>query len=146
MKTTFQSHGLTWTRHTPGDPRPCDRVALVEVLLRCDEGRDVIDLFPEPASSFDWGVSPSGDLDVEIIGWRYVGSETPPSTSRLVQLFDTTWVDPTQVESVSLSAHDYLEIQTKAGYIHTSSDAFDTPEEAKAELARVVNLINNHRP
>jgi hypothetical protein len=29
---TFEAHGLTWIKHTPGDPMPCDGDAIVQLL------------------------------------------------------------------------------------------------------------------
>lgn len=30
--STFEAHGKVWTRHIPGDPIPCDREAIIEII------------------------------------------------------------------------------------------------------------------
>ena len=72
---TFEAHGHTWTRHTPGDPCPVPANAMVEVLLRCElNGRQ----WPEcrPAGEYDWTTDDGEWWD--IIGWRYAAPQ--PST------------------------------------------------------------------
>lgn len=73
---TFEAHGHTWTRHTPGDPCPVPWNTLVSVLLawelKADElpSKDFVS-----ARSLTW--SRTGHAG--IIGWRY--AEPQPSTS-----------------------------------------------------------------
>lgn len=62
-ETTFEAHGQTWTKHTPGDPMPCDGEALVFVtsdnpdVLRC----------ASKARDWHWGTK----TEAKITGWRY---------------------------------------------------------------------------
>ena len=55
---TFEAHGKTWTRHTPGDPCPVDTVTLIDVLM--DGDIVCVDQYVEFASTWD-----------NVIGWRY---------------------------------------------------------------------------
>lgn len=71
--STFEAHGHTWTRHTPGDPCPVPANAMVEVLLRCElNGKQ----WPEcrPAGEYDWTTDDGKWWD--IIGWRYATPST----------------------------------------------------------------------
>lgn len=75
---TFEAHGHTWTRHTPGDPCPVPKDTEVIVLLRrelhqipgCSEVRK--------AGEYAWCRIGDGRHSAEIIGWRY--AEPQPST------------------------------------------------------------------
>lgn len=74
---TFESHGYTWTRHTPGDPCPVSNPdALVYVLTSFggpSEGK------PSRAGLCLWHVIKNINYARgEIIGWRY--AEPQPST------------------------------------------------------------------
>jgi hypothetical protein len=66
---TFESHGKTWTHHTPGDPRPCDGEAKICVIYRTDESHEFngIGMILD-AKDLTWD---------EIIGWRYADEPTP---------------------------------------------------------------------
>jgi uncharacterized protein YodC (DUF2158 family) len=66
---TFEAHGKTWTRHTPGDPMPCDGGRTVVALL---EDHDIGGTIR--AGRFDWGKRDDGE---QIIGWRYADEATP---------------------------------------------------------------------
>jgi len=62
---TFEAHGLTWIKHTPGDPMPCDGDAMLHYVMRCAASQR-----PSPAHDIDWktcAYSPK----TEVIGWRY---------------------------------------------------------------------------
>lgn len=68
---TFDAHGKTWTRHTPGDPMPCGKDSIVTVLYDPDEefiGSGC------PAHCFNW-LNTSGMTP--IIGWRYADQPKP---------------------------------------------------------------------
>jgi hypothetical protein len=76
MKTeTFEAHGHTWTKHTPGDPMPCESNLPVFVLLRQDKIEPTYDS-PNEAGIWDWSVfrRDSSLTGWEIIGWRYADS------------------------------------------------------------------------
>jgi uncharacterized protein YodC (DUF2158 family) len=60
----FESHGKTWTKHTPGDPMPCDGEAVVEIVL----GDKMLGKIGK-AKLCLWDEKPS--LSSQIIGWRY---------------------------------------------------------------------------
>lgn len=63
---TFEAHGKTWTRHTPGDPMPCDGGWKVYILTsKVGESKT-----PYKAFIYAWTVKDS-DWWGEIIGWRY---------------------------------------------------------------------------
>jgi hypothetical protein len=77
--TTFEAHGHTWFRHTPGDPCPVDNHEYVCVYL--DDQTSTI--WPKPAMAWSWK---KDNPSATIIGWRRatmtaVPSECPPSVS-----------------------------------------------------------------
>ena len=82
MKTespTFEAHGHTWFRHTPGDPCPVDNHEYVCVYF--DDQTSTI--WPKPAMAWSWKRLNSSTT---IIGWRRatmtaVPSECQPSVS-----------------------------------------------------------------
>ena len=78
---TFESHGKTWTRHTPGDPRPCEDNREIEILTK--DGSLLC------GNSHDFGYwGDSGFEEAHIIGWRYAdepaqaGAKAQPWTPR----------------------------------------------------------------
>ena len=68
---TFQAHGKTWTRHTPGDPMPCKESDMIWPLFR----GGAMEQKPHEAGSYVWGNFYKEDLG--IIGWRYADEPTP---------------------------------------------------------------------
>jgi uncharacterized protein YodC (DUF2158 family) len=71
---TFQAHGKAWTRHTPGDPMPCDGERMVYVLTpKTGESEE-----PYKASMYSWTAKDYYWWG-EIIGWRY--ADEPSVTS-----------------------------------------------------------------
>ena len=71
---TFTSHGKTWTRHTPGDPMPCDGESRVYIL--CDGSKSEKDWGAiRTAGVLNWSNEPTGDW--QIIGWRHADEPTP---------------------------------------------------------------------
>jgi uncharacterized protein YodC (DUF2158 family) len=63
---TFEAHGKTWTRHTPGDPMPCDGERKVYILTsKAGESKG-----PSKAFMYAW-TAKEGEWWREIIGWRY---------------------------------------------------------------------------
>lgn len=71
---TFDLHGKTWTRHTPGDPRPCDGSADVFVLLRWEEKAEPRER-RKSAALWNWDCN-SYNPGSEIIGWCYANKPT----------------------------------------------------------------------
>jgi uncharacterized protein YodC (DUF2158 family) len=58
---TFEAHGKTWTRYTPGDPMPCDGEAMVEVCI----GEDLRKRPADKAINWNW------EKWTPVRGWRY---------------------------------------------------------------------------
>ena len=59
---TFEAHGKTWTRHTPGDPMPCDENHWIETINK--SGGIMGQCY---AKQWDWKAVN------HVIGWRYAG-------------------------------------------------------------------------
>lgn len=85
MKTaspTFEAHGHTWFRHTPGDPCPCDKDALVHWINANDLDGDY---YHQAAKAEDIGWTRQ-------VGWRYANPEqpakpsTPPTSERILSI------------------------------------------------------------
>jgi uncharacterized protein YodC (DUF2158 family) len=69
--STFEAHGKTWTRHTPGDPMPCDGERMVEVLFS-DQSKSTAS-----RAGKDWVWEDSGPtFDDNITCWRYADEPT----------------------------------------------------------------------
>ena len=76
---TFEAHGHTWFRHTPGDPCPVEMTE--DVCVYFEDKTSTI--WPKPAMSWSWK---KDNPSITIIGWRRatmtaVPSECPPSVS-----------------------------------------------------------------
>jgi hypothetical protein len=65
---TITHNGVEYIKHTPGDPCPVD--GETEVWCAYRSGRDSGNFIP--ASNYDWGVSPCGHPEAEIIGYRVI--------------------------------------------------------------------------
>lgn len=69
-ESTFEAHGQTWTKHTPGELMPCDGEALVFItsdspdVLRC----------ASLACDWHWGTK----TKAKITGWRYADKPKAP--------------------------------------------------------------------
>lgn len=74
---TFDAHGHTWTRHTPGDPCPVPASTKIIVLLR-GELNQLGSSEVRKAGEYAWSQIKNGWQDAEVIGWRY--AEPQPST------------------------------------------------------------------
>lgn len=61
---TFEAHGKTWTRHTPGDPMPVDTATFIDVLM--DDGSVCSNQYVKFASTWN-----------SITGWRYADEPEP---------------------------------------------------------------------
>jgi len=70
---TFEARGLTWFKHTPGDPCPCDGDARVDVLEKVEaEGSGYMAISRE-ARHWRWDKQSTRS---DVVGWRYA---TPPA-------------------------------------------------------------------
>lgn len=69
---TFNAHGKTWNRHTPGDPMPCGANDEIHILCQTIEAYspEII----QAGEDVDWR---SADLNLAVIGWRYADEPTP---------------------------------------------------------------------
>lgn len=68
---TFEAHGLTWNRHTPGDPMPCDGDAKIVYIMR-DYGT-----CSAAVGMLRWTAATKDESrDADIIGWRYADKPT----------------------------------------------------------------------
>lgn len=65
---TFEAHGRTWTRHTPGDAMPCGSEEIIVPLFRNKKTGQ-----PERAENYLWGKLVS--TGYQIIGWCYAEKE-----------------------------------------------------------------------
>jgi hypothetical protein len=124
-QTTFEAHGHTWFKHTPGDPMPCDGEAEVSVILDSEMG-GVIDFEEEvsKAKGWDWGGSPTW----KIVGWRYTHPqpENDPSAQAGRTSLPTTAAEPTVKPHNPHLSDRILDLLIVAGHV--------TPE--KVEQAR----------
>lgn len=80
---TFEAHGTTWTRHSPGDPMPVDTVTRINVLM--NDGIVCEDQYVEFAST--WAC---------IIGWRYAGELAPEPKPWQPAVGDVVKANPVQ--------------------------------------------------
>ena len=65
---TFQAHGLTWIKHVPGDPMPCDPDTFVRTLWRFEKKGKYT---PNENRAKSWNWSDSSLEEWQIIGWNY---------------------------------------------------------------------------
>lgn len=65
---TFESHGLTWIKHTPGDPMPCEAESIVWALTR-GAAQNKYRPWTQRACYWDWYNRWKDDC--QIIGWNY---------------------------------------------------------------------------
>lgn len=110
---TFEARGKTWTRHTPGDPMPCDggrRVFCISNSPDCYDGA-------MEAKCWSWGVE-----TVSIIGWRYADEPEPaepwtPAVGDTVRLksggpvMTVTHVDPLSLMCAWMNANNELQVE-----------------------------------
>jgi len=73
---TFEAHGKTWTRHTPGDPCPVEGHVLLNVLWRWELQESSIGFSEERADTIEWGKKEDARY-AEVIGWRYADESQP---------------------------------------------------------------------
>ena len=79
-RQTFEAHNLTWFRHVPGEPIPCDKNATVRVLMDVDDGKTAASNIDDAAGCLNW------DRGTPIIGWRYADSEQKEPEVQHVQI------------------------------------------------------------
>jgi hypothetical protein len=70
---TFEAHGLTWFKHKPGDPMPCDGDVEIETLLAGEVGGRYKGCV-ENAKCWDWKTDGGSTA---IVGWRYANADAP---------------------------------------------------------------------
>ena len=91
---TFEAHGKVWTRHTPGDPMPCDGDRMVYILTsKAGESELAYEAF-----SYDWTITNSSWWG-EIIGWRYA-YKTPTIATLAQDQIDLTPQQQSAVDAV----------------------------------------------
>ena len=73
---TFEAHGHTWTKHTPGDPMPCDGESH-PIVIFADMG-----VSTGMYQAKDWQWDADND-ESNIIGWRYAGMPAPSELDKL---------------------------------------------------------------
>ncbi len=78
---TFEAHGKTWTRHTPGDPMPCDGEAMVDTLWRVELPPNSLLSIHEADPAKDWDWSAKCQNEHQIIGWRYADEPQPEQSA-----------------------------------------------------------------
>lgn len=67
---TFEAHGLTWIKHTPGDPMPCKATDTVRVLLACEQ-QGSSDYYHGTFFAERWDWTDNVDPIAQITGWNY---------------------------------------------------------------------------
>lgn len=72
-RQTFERDGVTWFRHTPGDPMPCDGGAMVYTLLK----GNALGAGGGKYAAIRASWSCKNHLNSEIIGWRYADEQKP---------------------------------------------------------------------
>jgi len=105
-QTTFEAHGHTWFKHTPGDPMPCDGESLVHWLsAREASGESYYINSRSSARKLPWGE------EAKIVGWCYADIELPtpedPSTQAERTSLPTPAAEPTvkSEDPVNLPTH-----------------------------------------
>lgn len=68
---TFEAHGFTWNRHTPGDPMPCD--GKNEIFIIDFDNSRYGPMSAEYADDQNWW---SDEYITPIIGWRYAALDS----------------------------------------------------------------------
>ncbi len=65
---TFEAHGMTWIKHTPGEPIPCNPEARILAITNwsMETGHAA---WVQRANQWNW--SDSLPEDCQIIGWNY---------------------------------------------------------------------------
>jgi hypothetical protein len=72
---TFEAHGVTWFKHKPGDPCPCDGGVEIETLF--DEEAKEGGMYKgcvDNARHWDWETDGGR---TSIVGWRYANADAP---------------------------------------------------------------------
>ena len=70
---TFESHGLVWTRHKPGDPIPCNPEDMINYIMQ-DELNSSYNKQSIPAGVVRWDVGVC--VQARVVGWRYADKKT----------------------------------------------------------------------
>lgn len=134
--TTFEAHGHTWTRHTPGDPMPCDGDAVINWLID-----DELKVAPK-----DLGVSArSCELCWRlIIGWRFADSAKPEVQHNIAcgpKIVGVDFAeDPSERNDLIVAVDDGHLTPGQKAYINAKEEKVAErlrSEAAKEELKRV---------
>ncbi len=88
-KHTFEAHGFTWTKHTPGDPMPCGQFESIWVILRGDLKNNVKPSRLGEGGRWFWGVA-TVDPENKIIGWRY--ADKPETEVKPAPFNESKWI------------------------------------------------------
>lgn len=111
-ETTFEVHGHTWTRHTPGDPMPCASTAKIAILDY--SGCIYQGYLAGVCESEGWW---SAEYNVPIVGWHYntvdvqltPANPTDRALSALRKIHSLT--DPYADGAPDASEHDRLALE-----------------------------------
>jgi uncharacterized protein YodC (DUF2158 family) len=76
---TFEAHGKTWTRHTPGDPCPVERGVVIEVLTKDEQNTDIYKEQFRPSNEWDWSADLGDDV---IIAYHKADEPAHPTQSQ----------------------------------------------------------------
>lgn len=74
---TFEAHGHTWFKHTPGDPMPVAEDTKVDVIMREEKAGAHFRSQPLPARLHRWNTAEEEELNTDgtdVVGWRYADS------------------------------------------------------------------------
>jgi hypothetical protein len=124
-KATFEAHGHTWFKHTPGDPMPCDGESLVHILLEHEARDNHYQEEVDYAREYYWG-GESGD-NYSLVGWCYAEPKPKdPSAQAGRTSLPITAAEPTVKPHNPHISDRILELLIVAGHV--------TPE--KVEQAR----------
>lgn len=83
---TFEAHGFTWNRHTPGDPMPCD--GKNEIFIIDFDNSRYGPMSAEYADDQNWW---SDEYITPIIGWRYA-APAPVAEVKPAPFNESKWI------------------------------------------------------
>lgn len=120
-QSTFEAHGYTWTRHTPGDPNPVpsglenDDIWILTGNHETNVGY---------SSLFDWGPPRGHPLNC-IIGWRYAETPQPsePATNEQEKRLESIFATIREVRDTLKNTLGYAEQDSIA--IHSSVEKLE---------------------
>ena len=120
---TFEAHGKVWTRHTPGDPIPCEGKTLVQVMLREEKERGGYCEETFKAEEYNWGCKGESSSH-DIVAYRLAEAQLEPAaqpwtpavgdTVRLKSggpVMTVTHVDPLYLMCAWMNASNELQVE-----------------------------------